>query len=680
METHPLAKEGSGKGPAALRPESFGESWTRTGQKVLQEGILLPSEVPPWTSIQYQEAEGPRELCSRLHDLCRRWLSPGKHNKAQMLDLVVLERLLALLPPEMEGWVRECGAESSSQAVALAEGFLLSQAEEQKEHLQKQSHSVEIRDPEGKKNPSNAPQELFFRRIPWEDPSQDTSGEKQRMKLSGFYEGDQTAVEPPHQEGLVSFKDVAVYFSEEEWSRLDPDQKALHSEVMLENHRNVVSLGNNGQENQDSYELFQVINAKDGTEKFGIQIEFESHERNQSKNCNQESSSSSEAPMQDFLAQQEKIRKKYTGKSVKLFKGKVQVSEHYLTQNKREDAIRRHNGQNCNGTFVLSLGSNFLTSQKAMDTKEKPYKCLECGKCFRTSWEFSSHERTHMGEKLYKCMECGKTFAHSNTLTIHNRIHTGEKPYKCMECGKTFTQDSYLKRHKKIHTGEKSYECIECGKTFTHGSSLKSHKKLHTGEKPFKCMECGKTFAQDSNLKRHKKIHSGDKPFKCMECGKTFAQSGHLILHNMIHTGEKPYKCMVCGKTFTQDSDLKRHKKIHTGEKPYKCMECGKTFTQSSSLRSHKMIHAVEKPYKCMECRKTFAQRGHYISHKMIHTGEKPFKCMECGKTFAYSNGLRQHTKIHSGEKPFKCTECGKSFAHRYKLTSHKTIHMKEAI
>uniref|UniRef100_A0A670ZNC2 KRAB domain-containing protein n=1 Tax=Pseudonaja textilis TaxID=8673 RepID=A0A670ZNC2_PSETE len=42
---------------------------------------------------------------------------------------------------------------------------------------------------------------------------------------------------------LVSFEEVAVYFSEEECSQLDPAQKALHSEVMLENHRNVFSLG-----------------------------------------------------------------------------------------------------------------------------------------------------------------------------------------------------------------------------------------------------------------------------------------------------------------------------------------------------------------------------------------------------------------------------------------------------
>ncbi|XP_026545644.1 zinc finger protein with KRAB and SCAN domains 3-like [Notechis scutatus] len=138
METAPLAKEGSRKGPAALQPVSCGESRTRTWQKVLQEGTILPSEVPHWTSFQYREAEGPRGLCNRLHDLCRRWLSPGKRSKVQMLDLVVLEQFLTLLSPEMECWVRECGAESSSQAVALAEGFLLSQAEEQKEQLQRQ--------------------------------------------------------------------------------------------------------------------------------------------------------------------------------------------------------------------------------------------------------------------------------------------------------------------------------------------------------------------------------------------------------------------------------------------------------------------------------------------------------------------------------------------------------------
>ncbi|XP_026580413.1 zinc finger protein 431-like, partial [Pseudonaja textilis] len=179
-------------------------------------------------------------------------------------------------------------------------------------------------------------------------------------------------------------------------------------------------------------------------------MEFENHDRNQSKNFNQESSSSTDAPMQDFLAQQEEIRKKYTGKCVKLIKAKVQVNEHYLTQNKGEDAIRRHSGQNYNGTFILSLGNKFLTSQKAIDTEEKPYKCLECGECFRTSRQLTSHEKIHMVEKPYKCMECGKTFAHRRALPVHNRTHTGEKPYKCMECGKTFAERSTLISHERI--------------------------------------------------------------------------------------------------------------------------------------------------------------------------------------------------------------------------------------
>ncbi|XP_067321552.1 zinc finger protein 1 homolog isoform X2 [Anolis sagrei] len=40
----------------------------------------------------------------------------------------------------------------------------------------------------------------------------------------------------------VSFEDVSVHFSEEEWVLLDPDQQALHWEVMEENYKMVASL------------------------------------------------------------------------------------------------------------------------------------------------------------------------------------------------------------------------------------------------------------------------------------------------------------------------------------------------------------------------------------------------------------------------------------------------------
>ncbi|GAB1291788.1 Zinc finger protein 607A [Apodemus speciosus] len=121
------------------------------------------------------------------------------------------------------------------------------------------------------------------------------------------------------------------------------------------------------------------------------------------------------------------------------------------------------------------------------------------------------------------------------------------------------------------HNIEKAYECKECGKGFGCRSTLTQHQSIHTGEKPYECKECGKALQTPQQLARHQKSHSGERPFKCNECGKAFHLPGLLKYHQTIHTGENLLNVKSVGNPSKRISHLVEHRTIHAGVKPYEC-------------------------------------------------------------------------------------------------------------
>ena len=180
-----------------------------------------------------------------------------------------------------------------------------------------------------------------------------------------------------------------------------------------------------------------------------------------------------------------------------------------------------------------SDGSSLRYHEKKHHSGGKKFRCKHCYKCFIDLRTCQRHERLHTRETGNQ--STNRCHSHPETLQQSNRTGTKEKPYKCKQCGKCFPWPSKLKRHAKTHTQKKDFKCKYCRKCFHNSRNCLQHQKIHTEAKSGKC--------QEQNPQKSKPKQTEEKPFKCKYCDRGFKALINCNKHEQVlHHGGKSSK------------------------------------------------------------------------------------------------------------------------------------------
>nr|KAF6491633.1 zinc finger and SCAN domain containing 21 [Molossus molossus] len=168
----------------------------------------------------YHDTPGPREALSQLRVLCCEWLRPEIHTKEQILELLVLEQFLTILPRELQAWVQEHCPESAEEAVTLLEDL----ERELDEPGQPVSH------------PPNEQKQVWEKRSSSEKAKESLSTQPQSVETSPKYESwgplyiQETGEEQDFTPDLRQNQDCKLNTQNEESTYMQKSSEESHAE------------------------------------------------------------------------------------------------------------------------------------------------------------------------------------------------------------------------------------------------------------------------------------------------------------------------------------------------------------------------------------------------------------------------------------------------------------------